>query len=199
MQLVRDRIQQDMGSTVKSWWTIGAVVWGIAEASFFFIVPDVLLTVLVLRWGWKKVLRVAVLVAMAAALTGVAMAIWGATDAAGAKAVLLQIPAVGPDLIARVAGEMGSPWWAVHVVAGAVSGVPYKLYAVEAGARHFALLPFVVVSLAARLARFCLSIAITAGAAHGLDRIGRGAWKAPLLALGWFAIYAVYFGIRAAA
>ena len=179
-------------------WLSAAVAWGIAEATLFFIVPDVLLTAAVVKRGGRVALRLAVVAALAATAAGALMWVWGAADSDGARAVLLKVPAVGPDLLARVADEM-SGWWAVHLVAGAVTGVPYKLYAVEAGARGIALVPFLAVSFGARLARFSLSVAITAAGAAGLDRIGAPRFKAPLLALGWLAIYAVYFAIRAAA
>lgn len=179
-------------------WILAAVVWGVAEATFFFIVPDVLLTVVVLRNGWREAQILAVPVALAATLAGGLMWCWGACDAAGARAFLLQIPAIGPDLLARTAREMDA-WWGVHMITGAVTGVPYKLYAVEAGARHVALLPFLVMSFAARLARFSYAVGLVALAGHILDRLGRPQWKAAALALGWAALYAVYFSLRAAA
>lgn len=180
------------------WWVIAAALWSVGEATVFFVVPDVLLTAAVLRYGPRKAWRLSALAACAAMAAGAGMWAWGAADGEGAQAVMLAVPAVGPDLLARVAQEMNA-WWPVHVLAGAVSGVPYKLYAVEAGRRGIALLPFLAVSFGARLARFSLSVAIVAAGAAALDRIGAPRAKAALLVLGWFAIYAVYFAIRAAA
>lgn len=179
-------------------WIAAAVFWGVAEASFFFIVPDVLLTAVVLRAGWREALKLAVIVALAASAAGALMWSWGAIDAAGARRAMLMVPAIGPDLLARAGREMDA-WWGLHMIAGAVTGVPYKLYAVAAGGRHIALVPFLLASFAARLARFSYSVGLTAVVAHGLDRLDRPQWKAPLLALGWIGLYAVYFSIRATA
>jgi membrane protein YqaA with SNARE-associated domain len=187
-----------MGLKRSYGWIAGTAAWGIAEATFFFIVPDVLLTTAVLKRGWRDALRLAVVAALAATAAGSLMWRWGMVDDPRAQAFLLTIPAVGDDLLVRVAHEMDG-WWALHMLIGAITGVPYKLYAVEAGQRGIALAPFLAASFGARLVRFCFSIAVTALAARGLDRWGRPQWKAPLLALGWLAIYAVYFALRAAA
>ena len=138
-------------------WLMAAALWGLAEATFFFIVPDVLLTAWALRFGIKGALRASAIAALFASLGGLALWLWGASDAAAAREAMLDIPAIGPDLIARAASDMASAW-PVQLFLCAVTGVPYKLYAVEAGALHLNLAAFLLASFVARFARFALTV-----------------------------------------
>jgi hypothetical protein len=176
-------------------WIVGAAAWGAAEASFFFFVPDILLTFAAIRFGFLPGLRLALTAAVSAALAGTALWLWAAHDAASARAAMLMVPAVGPDLLARAHRAVAAPGWPLALLWGAVTGVPYKLYAVEAGARVLPLYVFLPASLAARLARFTLTVAL-AGMARRLlpKRIALRLWAA-----GWTTLYLVYFGLRATA
>jgi membrane protein YqaA with SNARE-associated domain len=176
-------------------WLLGAAAWGAAEASFFFLVPDILLTAAVVQRGLRSALLLSVTAAVFAALTGLAMYLWGAHDIAAAQAIMLEVPAVGPDLLARVRREFDGAW-PLHLLIGAVSGVPYKLYAVEAGSRHMPLWLFVPVSFAARLARFGLTVLLMALGRALLVRLGRAEWAMAAWAIAWTLVYLIYFGLR---
>ena len=179
-------------------WIAGAALWGIAEATFFFLVPDVLLTLAAMRFGWKAGLKLSVVAAAAASLAGIAMWMWGRHDIAGARHAMLMVPAIGPDLLARAVREMGQGW-PLHLVTGAMTGVPYKLYAVEAGARGLDPLAFAAMSFVARLIRFVLTVALAAGGrwlAQSLGKPKLGIWG---WGVAWIAVYAIYFTLRAVA
>jgi membrane protein YqaA with SNARE-associated domain len=168
-----------------TWWIAAAALWGAAEASFFFLVPDILLTAAALRHGLKAGLLLSVCAAILAALSGVILWVWARHDPVQARAAMLHVPAVGPDLLARVHGEFDKGW-PLHLTLGAVSGVPYKLYAVEAGVRAVPLWLFVPVSFAARLMRFALTVTAAAAARAGQTgpcRCGRvpGYWSMPFI------------------
>lgn len=176
-------------------WLLGAVVWGVAEASFFFLVPDILLTAALVRRGLRTALLLSVAAAICAALTGIVLYFWGAHDIAAARAAMLKVPAVGPDLLARVHRDLGGIW-PLQLAAGAFSGVPYKLYAVEAGARQLPLWLFLPVSFAARLARFCVTVGLAALGRALLMRLGKPHWQMPAWAVAWTLVYLVYFTSR---
>jgi hypothetical protein len=108
---------------------------------------------------------------------------------------MLHVPAVGPDLIARVHGEFESAW-PLHLLLGAMTGVPYKLYAVEAGSRHIPLLLFVPVSVIVRLFRFALTATLAAAAGRLLRRLNRPKLVKPLWLAAWCLVYLVYFTQR---
>ena len=179
-------------------WVVSAAVWGVAEASFFFIVPDVLLTAAVFRFGLRAGLLLAILASLFASLTGLAMWLWAHSDAASARAAMLWVPAIGPDLLARAHREIAANW-AAHLFTGAMTGVPYKLYAVEAGARGINPPLFTLVSFGSRLARFSLTAGMAAIGREVLSRTQRLGWSYVVWALAWIAVYAIYFSTRAAA
>jgi hypothetical protein len=173
-------------------WIAAAALWGVAEASFFFIVPDVLLTAAALRLGWRRALILCLVAAGCAALAGAALWLWAGQDAVAARSAMLHVPAVGPDLVARVHGELKSGW-PLRLLKGAMTGVPYKLYAVEAGARHIPLSLFVPVSVGVRLFRFALTAMLAAAAGGLLRRLNRSGWIKPLWLAVWCVVYLVYF------
>jgi len=176
-------------------WIAAAALWGVAEASFFFIVPDVLLTAAALRLGLRRALVLCLVAAGCAALTGAGLWFWAGHDVAAAQSAMLHVPAVGPDLIARVHGEFESAW-PLRLLLGAMSGVPYKLYAVEAGSRHIPLLLFVPVSVIVRLFRFALTAALAAAAGGLLRRFNRPKLVKPFWLAAWCLVYLVYFTQR---
>jgi membrane protein YqaA with SNARE-associated domain len=179
-------------------WIVAAIFWGAAEATLFFIVPDVLLTTAVIRFGFRRTLPLAFIAAAFASLAGAAMWLWGNGDAANARQIMLLVPAIGPDLLARAHGEIASDWL-VHLFTGAVTGLPYKLYAVEAGARGINPFLFVLVSFAARLPRFLLTMWLAVLGRAALSKIERPNWSYAAWALGWLVLYTFYFIARAAA
>lgn len=77
-------------------WVAGAALWGVAEASLFFIVPDVLITFAVMRFGLRQGLLLSVVAAVFASITGCFMWLWASRDAETARHVMLLVPAIGP-------------------------------------------------------------------------------------------------------
>ncbi len=176
-------------------WIAGAAFWGYAEATFFFIVPDILLTAAVLVFGLWRTLRLALVAAASAAIGGCVMWILGADDVEMGRAFLLSVPLIGDDLLMRVQSEITGAW-PVNLTLGAITGAPYKIYAVEAGAANVNAFLFLVVSFIARALRFALSIGL-AGAGFALARrVGLGRFNAAGLAFAWATIYAAYVSAR---
>src|SRR5436190_22841966 len=82
-----------------------ALAWGLAEATFFFIVPDVLLTLIACR-AVKPALKATVAALAGALAGGTIMYIFGARDAEAARTFLDHVPAIKPALIITVAGQI---------------------------------------------------------------------------------------------
>lgn len=83
-----------------------AAAWGFAEATLFFIVPDVLLSIIIVRRG-RRVAWIATVWAIAGAVVGGAlMYCWSAQNASGVIALLDRLPAISPAMIARVGGDL---------------------------------------------------------------------------------------------
>jgi len=176
-------------------WVAGAALWGVAEASLFFVVPDVLITFVVMRFGLRQGLLLCVAAALFAAVTGYFMWLWGSHDSEAARHALLLVPAIGPDLLGRAHDEIANSW-PIHLVTGAMTGVPYKLYAVEAGARGIDPLLFIPMSFIARLLRFVLTAIGAAIGREAVIHLGRPDWRYGIWALAWITTYGLYWTTR---
>lgn len=172
-----------------------AGLWGFAEATLFFFVPDIWLTALAVRRGPRPALLACLAALAGALLGGIAMYSWGAADPATARAVLNLVPAIDPAMIGEVQAALQQDGVAAIFI-GPLAGVPYKIYAVEAGAANLGLISFILVSVPARLTRFLL---LTIGAwaiSTALSRHAGLRVRMALLAGGWTAFYAIYFAVR---
>jgi membrane protein YqaA with SNARE-associated domain len=128
-----------------------AFAWGFAEGSFFFVVPDVLLTVIALFSARDGFL------ACAAALLGELIA--GALlYALGSRRFVQRVPFVRPYMWPLVRGDFEKLGW-LAIRKGPLRGIPYKLYAVESP-RYLSLAVFLLASIPGRLERFLLLTAV---------------------------------------
>jgi membrane protein YqaA with SNARE-associated domain len=170
-------------------WIAG--VWGFAEATLFFVVPDVLVSWVALDRPRRAL--VACLVATAGALAGgTASFAWGRADHASARAAMEALPGISPALADRVEADLAERGL-VALVVGPARGVPYKLYAAAWGANGGDLLPFLAVSVPARLARFA-AIALLAAGLRAIVFARRSlATCRAIHVVAWVAFYAWYF------
>jgi membrane protein YqaA with SNARE-associated domain len=168
-----------------------AAGWGFAEASLFFLVPDVWLSRVALD-SPRRALR-GCLWALAGALGGGAlMWAWGGAAPATAEAALDSVPGISAAMVAGVRAELAGIGWSALFL-GPATGTPYKIYAVEAGILGRGLLPLLAVSVPARLLRFVLVTLLAAGLARapGLRRLPPRAQRW-LHAAAWTAFYVLY-------
>jgi membrane protein YqaA with SNARE-associated domain len=170
--------------------SLAALAWGFAEATLFFLVPDVLLTWIALsdaRAAWR-----ACLWALAGALLGgLLMFAWGWFDHASALAALDYVPAVSAEMCEDVAEQLREDG-ARALFVGPATGTPYKIYAVQAPHADIDPPLFLLVSVPARLVRFVL----VTGLAILLCRL-TCRWPLRAHRLGhvliWIAFYGWYF------
>ena len=170
-----------------------AFAWGLAEATFFFIVPDVLLTLIACR-ALKPAVNATVATLAGALIGGALMCALGSSDAQFARIALDRIPAISPELIARVGDQIDQSGF-LAVMFGPIKGIPYKIYAVEWGARHDNLLTFLLISIPARYIRFLLAAAAARIIARLIEPLTRhrATIEASILALVWLGFYTFYF------
>ncbi len=170
-----------------------AFVWGLAEATVFFIVPDVLLTAIGCR-SIRAAVKATGFAILGALLGGLIMYWLAAVSPETSQAGLTHVPAINPPLIESVRSQL-SERGLVAVLFGPAKGVPYKIYAVEWGVRHGNLPLFLLITIPARGIRFLFSILL----ADGICRL-IGPWtkrqvqtEMIILALFWIVFYALYF------
>ena len=168
-------------------WILGAAIWGVAEATVFFIVPDVLITFAAVRFGFARV-DAGTRDLGGRRGGGHRHVGWGAPDARAARAAMLMVPAIGADLLAKAHDGMAAADWPLHLFAASLTGTPYKLYAVEAGAQGIDPFLFVALSIPARLLRFLLTALLAAGGRVFMPW-GTARWRYAVLGAAWVAVY----------
>jgi len=170
-----------------------AFAWGLAEATLFFIVPDVLLTMIGCR-SIRASLKATGAAILGALLGGLVMFAAGHAAPETARTLLAHVPGIHPQLIERVQAQLSERGLGA-VLLGPIVGVPYKIYAVEWGARHGNLSMFLLISIPARGIRFLLS-ALLAGSVARLIAPWtrrRPRTEMAILALFWTVFYTFYF------
>ncbi len=170
-----------------------AALWGLAEATLFFIVPDVLLSWIALHSPRRALW--ACLWALLGALVGGAL-IWyaGLINADPFRALFVSIPAIDEPMLAQVREQLQSSGL-VALFVGPLLGTPYKLYALEAAQLGYGLFIFLLVSIPARLLRFVIVTIVSAAASRALGRLV-GIRTLQVLHVGvWVAFYSWYFHV----
>jgi len=168
----------------SSWVAMLGLLWGFAEATVFFIVPDVLLG------------AVALFAPRAGALAGGALTygVSSELDPSRSEAVLERVPTVNDSAIHRVEREMRRDGPRSIVYGPLRMGTPYKLYARAAAVEDEAFSSFFLWSIPGRLERM-LPVTLLAAVVGFLarSRIARRP-RAALAFYGtlWLAVYVVY-------
>lgn len=171
---------------------VASFIWGVAEATLFFFVPDVLLSYIGVKRGTKSAARASLIAAIGASLGGVVMYLWSTSDAASAREAVLAVPSISEAMAARAQAAMEESWF-VATLLGPLSSTPFKLYAILAPAAGAPLWAFALASIAARLPRFLI---VSIGASligQGLSRWLSEKQRLWVLIGAWLLFYAVFF------
>lgn len=171
-----------------------AALWGFAEATLFFLVPDIWLTALAVRRGMKTAL-IACMAALAGALFGgLVMYEWGASNAEAARVLLERVPAINAAMIADVGDRLREDGLSA-VFLGPLFGIPYKIFAVEAASAGIGLVAFLTVSIPARLLRFLLLSVVAWAISTALSGRTGIRFRTALLTACWAVFYVGYFAV----
>jgi len=172
-----------------------AFLWGLAEATFFFIVPDVFLTMIGIR-SVRVALKCVLASLLGAMIGGVIMYNVGIQIPVAAQTWLTHIPAISPALVDAVHAQTEANGLMAMLI-GPTRGIPYKIYAVEWGARGGGLLAFVLMSIPARGIRFILTVLLSAGAGRLFSPWTRRNAISEMIMLGlaWVIFYGIYFEV----
>jgi membrane protein YqaA with SNARE-associated domain len=173
---------------------VAAFIWGVAEATLFFFVPDILLSYIGLKRGVKPAARASVIAAIGAAVGGVVMYLWAAQDYATAREAVLAVPAISEAMTARAEAAMADNWF-VATLLGPLSSTPFKVYAVLAPHAGAPLPPFALAAIAARLPRFLIIGCGVALIGRALSRWLSERQLLWVLIGAWLLFYAVFFAL----
>ena len=172
-------------------------VWAFAEAILWFIVADVPISWIAVRFGLRPALLAAVIASLASALGGAVAYSWADSDPAAATAAMALLPGISPAMAGEAASAYAAQGWRAMLEAS-FTGVPYKLFAVVAARDEHELLPLLLATPFVRFARFAL-VALVAHAGSELvkRRLSLRA-RLALLAAIWAVFYAFYFAVMPA-
>jgi len=175
--------------------SIGSALWGFAEATFFFVVPDVLFTrttLLSVKRGWQQLFAAVI----GATLAGALMYLWASGSPAQARSAVAAVPFLGEKIITPAEqrwNDRGTP----SLFSNPLSGVPYKVYAVLAPS-HVSLSAFLLLSLPLRAERMLLSmiVFVPLGMWVRKDESRRRQIGMRIHLAFWLLVYAVYWSVN---
>jgi membrane protein YqaA with SNARE-associated domain len=137
-----------------------AILWGFSEATFFFIVPDIYLSYSAMN-GYKKTLVLCIYTVVAAISGGTIMYFLGMFFPEKTFLFLDYIPAISQNTI-HTAGNFLQDGVLSGMMHGAITGIPYKIFAAYAGEMRVSLPLFIACSFITRSLRFAIVISISA-------------------------------------
>jgi membrane protein YqaA with SNARE-associated domain len=131
-----------------------ALGWGFAEGTFFFLVPDLVIT-LAAMFRPKRALRHLAAAIAGAVLAGALMYAWAERQPDAAQSAVAAVPYVRAEMFTRVETDYAEEG-AVSLLKGSLYGIPYKVYAVVAP-RHISTAEFLAMTVPARASRLVLT------------------------------------------
>lgn len=186
------------GSTDRSGWLDRAsltlcALWGFAEATLFFVVPDVVVGAVAL-FRPRRALSGASAAVGGAVLGGIALYVVGIAIDQDVRLLMNAVPAI-PDAMIDAArtGLLDRGGFAMLI--GVSEGIPYKLYAAEWSLLDWGLPALVAWTIPARAIRIVL-VGLVAAAVGTLLRQSislRPVLWATVYAAGWAVFYATYW------
>jgi len=166
-----------------------AGLWGFAEATLFFILPDVPLSLAAVYRPRRSLIHLAAIVC-GSLLGGALMFAWSAHSPAARHAVA-DVPFVPAAMFDRAENDYQKlgPWAAA---VGPLRGIPYKIYAVEAP-EHLTLPIFLLITIPARTWRLLAVWLIFSSAGILLRKMRLSALTPTLHACVWITVYVIYW------
>lgn len=179
-----------MKTTTKHYLASG---WGVAEATLFFILPDVLLSYFALDRK-ERLLRLILWALAGAIVGGIIMYYWGFHYPQTAWHWVEAVPAINSELMNSVAKQLRDTG-ASAIILGPLQGLPYKTYAVQAASASIGPVLFIAISVIARLLRFLLIAYVARGVSIVLSSRFNVTGKGLIVVWGviWMAVYSLYF------
>ncbi|MBO1001981.1 hypothetical protein ACFSKI_12015 [Pseudogracilibacillus auburnensis] len=171
-----------------------AFLWGIAEATFFFIIPDVILTFIAIH-GFRAGLDASLIALAGALIGGSIMYIFAVKRYDHAYRFVWRVPAIQEKMLHDVQVSLREKGL-IAMVLGPIRGIPYKAYAIMAPGASIRFIPFFLASIPARFIRFFLTSVAAWYAAEVLFGYAPMWVKYLVWGIVWVIVYVIYFTIH---
>jgi hypothetical protein len=171
---------------------IAAFAWGLAEATLFFIVPDVLLSYVGLKQGPRAAAIASIYAAVGAGIGGAFMFTWSAGNADLAREAVLAVPAIDEAMVTRAADAMTDNWFFATLL-GPLTSTPFKVYAILAPHAGAELIAFALAGMVVRLPRFLFTAMLVALIGRLMTPRVSPTIQTWLFASAWLLLYAAFF------
>jgi len=135
-------------------------VWGFSEATFFFFVPDIWLSRIVLENKKEAYINIA-FTALGALLGGVTLYVLALSHFEHIQGLLDLIPGISNTIIDKTGEQVQRLGILEALFTGIASGVPYKIYASWAGSLGVPFGTFLFSSVIIRTLRFTIITGLT--------------------------------------
>jgi membrane protein YqaA with SNARE-associated domain len=180
-------------SWLDRWGVPACFLWGLAEATLFFVVPDVIVG-LVSLYRPRKLVKAATAAIAGALLGGLVLYVVTRAIGSGMRDVVDAVPFVPHRMLAQAQHDLTVHGGAATVIAP-FARIPYKVYAVEMSLRAWSPWSLLLWTIPARAVRI-VPAALLAGGVGWLVR--RRLRRRPrvglaLYAVLWIAVYANYW------
>ncbi len=133
-------------------------IWGLSEGTWFFIIPDIALSLFALR-GWKSALISTVATIVGAMLAAVILfGLFSFFPSAQSKIIQLwqSLPGFYPKMLEVASGHLKAEG-AKGLILGPNSGIPYRFYILEAFKQGISLSDLLLWTPIARIERIAIS------------------------------------------
>ncbi len=167
-------------------------LWGFAEATLFFIIPDVFLGAVALFSPMCGILC-CIMSILGAMLGGGLMYLLSCRIPQTMLALLTKVPGITDSMITQV-GINYKMYGLKSIFLAPWAGVPYKIYAVQAGIHGIDRTAFILATIPARLERFILVIVVMMFLGYRFRRsvLRRPGYWMTAYAVFWIACYVAY-------
>ncbi|PCJ99185.1 MAG: hypothetical protein COA45_07035 [Zetaproteobacteria bacterium] len=167
-------------------------VWGFAEATFFFFVPDIWLTRIAVT-DLKEAVINAFITLIGALIGGTVLYILASISFDYIRQALDFVPAISKNMIDQAGEQMQNANPVKVIIMAGFTGLPFKIYAAWSGHLALSVPVFILISAVARIGRFLFLIFVIYGTKSVLKSYMSTKNLLWLHTVLWICFYCYYF------
>lgn len=171
-----------------------SLLWGFAEATIFFIIPDVIITFIALS-GFKKGVYASLVALVGALIGGSVMYVYADANFETAYHLVESVPGIDATMLSSVEENLEAHGL-IAMIFGPLRGIPYKTFAIYATETGIDFTSFFIASIPARFIRFFLTSTLAWFFAQICFKRLPFYIKYSVWLMVWIIVYVIYFSIH---